>query len=555
MRKESAKYIGPIFLAVLTAMLLVSCGGGGGGGGMVAFSNNSELHNGGDAGGWGNGHQTSNNGLNGGSTNSSLSTNAGTFTPPNDINWSSIELTITVTSGGTTTTHTLANTETEAIAQLLTSLKRGDVVEVTADIIMVDDDPRTTSSGAVTIGVGDNRISLPTPYKFECSTEMTENMYESYYDTLGLSAPIPSSTFSGEGFGISTINEIASKLPEATAPGFKFDHWITQDSQTYIPGVTRGDVVISPVFKPDYTCAYTELISDIVITEQQDFNDLINTHAAQDFSGKTITLNCDVSTSTMFSNTTDGFKGELDGKDHTVQVSISTSAAYYGAELSGLFARNSSTGNIHNLITAGSVSGSGGSQGYAGGIVGRNDGGIVTACANRASVSGAAGKVGGIAGYNSGTISECYNTGTIRTSHDLQADAGGITGYNNNTITDCYNTGAIYGYNNDSRTGGITGHTGSGGSSATISYCYSTFLPPVSIPWSYGMLAGTTTVGTTSADHFYYDDTRTLLGAGGGSLVSETNISTLADVNNLLTDRPSIWQAGSPYPTLINAPY
>lgn len=64
MRKESAKYIGPIFLAVLTAMLLVSCGGGGGGGGMVAFSNNSELHNGGDAGGWGGSGGGINNGSN-----------------------------------------------------------------------------------------------------------------------------------------------------------------------------------------------------------------------------------------------------------------------------------------------------------------------------------------------------------------------------------------------------------------------------------------------------------------------------------------------------------
>lgn len=553
MRKESTKYIKPIFLAVLTTMLLVSCGGGGGGGGMVSFSNNSELHNGGDAGGWGGsggGNNTSNSSVTG-----SLSSGAGTFTPPNDINWERIALTITVTSGGTTTTHTLANTETEAIAELLTSLKRGDVVEVTADITMVDDDPRTTSSGAVTIGVGDNHISLPTPYKFSCSMEMTENMYESYYDTLGLSAPIPSSTFSGEGFGISTINEIASKLPEATAPGFKFDHWITQDGQTYIPGVTRGDVVISPVFKPDYTCTYGDLLDDIVVTSQQDFNDLMNTHADQNFDGKTITLACDVSTSTMFSNTSDGFKGEFDGKNHTVQVSISTSAAYYGAELSGIFARNSSTGNIHNVIAAGSVSGTGGSQGYVGGIVGRNDEGTITACANRASISGAAGSVGGIAGYNKGTISECYNTGTVRTSHDFQAGAGGITGYNSTNITDCYNTGAVYGYNSDSRVGGITGHSGTAGSSATISYCYSTFIPSPSITWSYGMLAGVLSNNTTSADHFYYDDARTLLGAGSAPLVSQTNISTLADVNELPTDRSSIWQAGSPYPTLVNAPY
>lgn len=64
MRKESTKYIKSIFLAVLTAMLLVSCGGGGGGGGMVSFSNNSELHNGGDAGGWGGSGGGINNGSN-----------------------------------------------------------------------------------------------------------------------------------------------------------------------------------------------------------------------------------------------------------------------------------------------------------------------------------------------------------------------------------------------------------------------------------------------------------------------------------------------------------
>ncbi len=547
------KYVLFVLIYLFILALITSCGGGGGGG-AVSFSGSNQLHNGGDAGGWGKGNNTG-GGLGGGSA-STISAEAGTFTPCNDIDWTTITLEITVTSDGATTTHTFDSGDKDAIAELLTSLKKGDTVSVSVEIEMQDgSENRTSSAGPVTIGVGDNHISIPTPYKFECSLEMTENMYESYYDTLGLSAPILSSTFSGEGFGISTINEIASKLPEATAPGFKFDHWITQDGQTYIPGVTRGDVVISPVFKPDYTCAYGELIDEIVITSQQDFNDLMNTHADQDFDGKTITLACDVSTSTMFSNTSDGFKGEFDGKNHTVQVSISTSAAYYGAELSGLFARNSSTGNIHNVIAAGSVSGSGGSQGYVGGIVGRNDEGTITACANRASISGAAGSVGGIAGYNKGTISECYNTGTVRTSHASQAGAGGITGYNSTNITDCYNTGAVYGYNSDSRVGGITGHSGTAGSSATISYCYSTFIPSPSITWSYGMLAGVLSNNTTSADHFYYDNARTLLGAGSAPLVSQTNISTLADVNNLLTDRPSIWQAGSPYPTLINAPY
>lgn len=66
MRKESKKYIKSIFLAVLTAMLLVSCGGGGGGGvgGVVAFQNNAQMHNGGDAGGWGGSGGGINNGSN-----------------------------------------------------------------------------------------------------------------------------------------------------------------------------------------------------------------------------------------------------------------------------------------------------------------------------------------------------------------------------------------------------------------------------------------------------------------------------------------------------------
>ncbi|MDD6485384.1 MAG: hypothetical protein PUF61_00370 [Spirochaetales bacterium] len=549
MRKESTKYIKSILLAVLTAMLLVSCGGGGGGGGMVSFSNNSELHNGGDAGGWGGsggGNNTSNSSVTG-----SLSSGAGTFTPPNDIDWSSIELTITVTSGGTTTTHTLANTETEAIAELLTSLKRGDVVEVTADITMVDDDPRTTSSGAVTIGVGDNHISLPTPYKFSCSTEMTENMYESYYDTLGLSAPTPSSTFSGEGFGISTINEIASKLPEATAPGFKFDHWITQDGQTYIPGVTRGDVVISPVFKPDYTCAYGDLLTDIVVTSQQDFNDLINTHAAQDFSGKTITLACDVSTSKSFSkaeNMTDGFKGTFDGRKHTVTLNATSytttnigNVAYY---LSGLFLLNQ--GTITSVKISGTVNGSGGISGYSGGIVAYNKG-SVEKCANTASVSGSSGSNGGIAGNNlsGGTIDQCYNTGTISSSDSFQPCAGGITGTNNGSISNCYNTGRI----NSGRAGGISGHIGANSANPSVINCYNAYGSS-----GFDALSYTATLPENiTVNEFFYNAACNIIQAGTAPSFTP---KTLAQTGDLVTNNPSIWELrpGATYPTLINTP-
>ena len=51
-----------LFLICLISVfaVAVSCGGGGGGGGAVAFQSKPGLHNGGDAGGWGNGNHTGN---------------------------------------------------------------------------------------------------------------------------------------------------------------------------------------------------------------------------------------------------------------------------------------------------------------------------------------------------------------------------------------------------------------------------------------------------------------------------------------------------------------
>lgn len=550
MRKESTKYIKSIFLAVLTTMLLVSCGGGGGGGGMVSFSNNSELHNGGDAGGWGGsggGNNTSNSSVTG-----SLSSGAGTFTPPNDIDWSSIELTITVTSDGTTTTHTLLNTETEAIAELLTSLKRGDVVEVTADITMVDDDPRTTSSGAVTIGVGDNHISLPTPYKFSCSMEMTRNMYEDY----GCSATPSDASVSGIQTGIYTVNNASSVIPpDASGTGFIFDHWETvPDGQIYVPGSSRGDVVISPVFKPDYSVAYTDLVDTIVITEQSEFNDLMNTHADQDFDGKEIKLYCNVSTSTSFSkstNTTDGFKGTFDGQGHTVQLSVGYVTAQNTSNVdhyySGLFAINQ--GTIKFVKVTGTVNGTGGERGYVGGIAAVNKGTIEN-CTNAARTDGDARNNGGIAGSNSSIINQCYNNGEIRSNATFEPHIGGIAGENisSATITNCYNKGTLWGVNsNYTRVGGITGYYGGG----SISTCYNTYNGNSYTSWMFGTLCGQAVTGMSVAD-FYCDTSKNLYGTGSVAVSGSPN--PLTSAGSLVTANPSIWQVGSPYPTLINNP-
>ena len=543
------KYTLSVLIYLLVLALITSCGGGGGGGGgFVAFQDNAALHNGGTTGIYGKGNQTG-NGM-GGGTISSLSAEAGTFTPCNDIEWSKITLTITITSDGETTTHTFDSGDKDAIAEVLTSLKSGDVLTVSTEIEMQDgSENRTSSAGPVTIGVGDNHISIPTPYSFTCATELCKNAYEDYGCT-----DYPSVTLtSGEYSGIYTVNDAASKLPSADdieAPGYKFDHWETIDGQPYTPGVTKGDVTIVPVMKPDYTCAYGELIDEIVITSQQDFNDLMNTHADQDFEGKTITLACDVSTSKSFSKAeslTNGFKGTFDGQKHTVTLNATTytttninNLAFY---LSGLFLLNE--GTITSVKVTGTVNGTGGGNGYVGGIVAWNKG-IVEKCANTASVSGSSGSNGGIAGNNTtgATIDQCYNTGTISSSDSFQPCAGGITGTNNGSISNCYNTGRI----NSGRAGGISGHIGALDANPSVINCYNAYGSS-----GFDALSYTATLPENiTVNEFFYNAACNIIQAGTAPSFTP---KTLAQTGDLVTANPSIWQTGSPYPTLVNAPY
>ena len=533
---DMKKFVLFVLIYLFILALITSCGGGGGGG-AVGFSGSNQLHNGGDAGGWGNGNTTG-GGLGGGSA-STISAEAGTFTPCDDIDWTAITLTITVTSDGATTTHTFDSGDKDAIAELLTSLKKGDVVSVSVEIEMMDDAPRTSSAGPITIRVGDNHISIPTPYKFTCSPEIPSNMYADAYMDAGLTQPTLNASCSGATTGIYTVNDVASKIPVATAPGFKFDHWETSDGKIYTPGVSRGDVTLIPCFKPDYSCDYSDLASNILITNQQDFNDLMNTHADQDFNGKTITLSFDVSTSKSFSKAeslTNGFKGTFDGQKHTVTLNATTytttninNVAFY---LSGLFLLNQ--GTITSVKVSGTVNGSGGETGYAGGIVAWNKG------------SGSSGSNGGIAGNNptGATIDQCYNTGTISSSDSSQPCAGGITGTNNGSISNCYNTGRI----NSGRAGGISGHIGALGANPSVINCYNAYGSS-----GFDALSYTATLPENiTVNEFFYNAACNIIQAGTAPSFTP---KTLAQTGDLVTANPSIWQTGSPYPTLVNAPY
>ena len=133
---------------------------------------------------------------------------------------------------------------------------------------------------------------------------------------------------------------------------------------------------------------------------------------------------------------------------------------------------------------------------FAGGIVAyAYNNPTIENCWNKASITASGYYTGGIAGYFEGTITNCYNTGTVT----AEVQVGGIAGYIKGTITNCYNTGKITA--NNSYAGGIAGRSYS--SNSTITNCYNT--------------------GTVSS---YYDSPGGIVGKNSGTI---TNCYYLSD--------------------------
>ncbi|RHQ12959.1 GLUG motif-containing protein [Clostridium sp. AM49-4BH] len=121
---------------------------------------------------------------------------------------------------------------------------------------------------------------------------------------------------------------------------------------------------------------------------------------------------------------------------------------FYGTSKVGGVCGNNYTGTITNCYNTGSVSG----LGTLGGVSGYNDTGSITNCYNTGNVSGSSGFVGGVSGYNSkGTIINSYNAGSVSGLEYV----GGVSGINytgsvsginyTGSITDCYNIGSVSG--------------------------------------------------------------------------------------------------------------
>ena len=148
------------------------------------------------------------------------------------------------------------------------------------------------------------------------------------------------------------------------------------------------------------------------------------------------------------------FTGILDGDGHSVSgIYINSTADDQG--LVGVLGEG---GTLQDLgVKASYIKG-----GYSvGGLCGRNDG-TVSNCYNIGSVEGN-NSVGGLCGQNYATVTNCYNTGNV-TGNDY---VGGVCGQNYATVTNCYNSGSVAGNN---YVGGVCGWNDIG----SITNCYNT---------------------------------------------------------------------------------
>ena len=185
-------------------------------------------------------------------------------------------------------------------------------------------------------------------------------------------------------------------------------------------------------------------------------------HSDTDFYGMNASgsyiLMSDITITAPYGSSANKFKGTFDGNGHTITLNINNAENYY----QGAFAYIGTDGVVKNIITAGTLDGTG--KYYIGGIAGMCEGTILN-CGNTANITGSK-QVGGITGQLSdrGTaaIQNCYNTGTITGPSSgrsaIKTTTGGIVGKvnTNGKVQNCSNSGNVSAANS----GALVGHCG-----------------------------------------------------------------------------------------------
>lgn len=200
-----------------------------------------------------------------------------------------------------------------------------------------------------------------------------------------------------------------------------------------------------------------------------------------------------------------GYIGTFDGNNHTITgLRINTEENY--ASLIGtlgadgevknltlanavVYGTGSSVSGFVAYISGGTISGctfgssttdgsSVSGAGNVGGIIYKNDSGLVSYCTNNGTISasGTSAQAGGIAAQTSnGTVSNCTNNGSVSVSGGGEttfASAGGIVGYtkSNSTVSGCTNNGSVSATGVSISAGGIVGWN----YNSTVSGCENT---------------------------------------------------------------------------------
>ena len=165
----------------------------------------------------------------------------------------------------------------------------------------------------------------------------------------------------------------------------------------------------------------------------------------KNFSGKTISLTADI----VLNNTSEWENWESSAPNNT----WTPIGANWNSFFSGTFdGQGHTVSGIYNN-----------SENFYQGLFGYNQGIIKNIGVRESYIKGDS-YVGGVCGFNGGTISNCYNTGTVNGIGE-NSNVGGVCGYNEyGTISNCYNSGKVSG---NSYVGGVCGHN-----YGTISNCY-----------------------------------------------------------------------------------
>ncbi|MDD4689033.1 MAG: GLUG motif-containing protein [Eubacteriales bacterium] len=156
----------------------------------------------------------------------------------------------------------------------------------------------------------------------------------------------------------------------------------------------------------------------------------------------------------LFGNVQGGNSGKISNLNvSNFTINITSNSAYNigaGGLMGACIAIIESCGVSNGIVNV-TTTGSANSTVYAGGLLGRNQGGAFTNCYARVSVSTNTGGTschsyaGGFVGHNTnGTITASYSTGNasaISTNTTSAAYAGGFTSTNQGTITNCYANG------------------------------------------------------------------------------------------------------------------